>query len=199
MKYQNITNFLNTTSDNAPRFITKKWIEVHEQSFSAEDRYKPSKQMRFKKSMLRSDLCNFSDAYTVVKGTNPLTKTNVRGIIDIRNSFLAFKNNAPFTNCISKINNGFIDNAEDLDVVMLMYNLLEYSKNYRKTTGSLWNYYRDEPHDFPANNYNANRINSLLNTKAILKEKHQMQIEKMVKTLSKKIQRLTKILKLLFH
>ena len=199
MKYQNITNFLNTTSDNAPRFITKKWIEVHEQSFSAEDRYKPSKQMRFKKSMLRSDLCNFSDAYTVVKGTNPLTKTNVRGIIDIRNSFLAFKNNAPFTNCISKINNGFIDNAEDLDVVMLMYNLLEYSKNYRKTTGSLWNYYRDEPHDFPANNYNANRINSLLNTKAILKEKHQMQIEKMVKTLSKKIQRLRKILKLLFH
>ena len=199
MKYQNITNFLNTTSDNAPRFITKKWIEVHEQSFSAEDRYKPSKQMRFKKSMLRSDLCNFSDAYTVVKGTNPLTKLNVRGIIDIRNSFLAFKNNAPFTNCISKINNVLIDNAEDLDVVMLMYNLLEYSKNYRKTTGSLWNYYRDEPHDFPANNYNANRINSLLNTKAILQEKHQMQIEKMVKTLSKKIQRLTKILKLLFH
>ena len=84
--------------------------------------------MRFKKSMLRSDLCNFSDAYTVVKGTNPLTKLNVRGIIDIRNSFLAFKNNAPFTNCISKINNVLIDNAEDLDVVMPMYNLLEYNK-----------------------------------------------------------------------
>ena len=81
--------------------------------------------MRFKKSMLRSDLCNFSDAYTVVKGTNPLTKLNVRGIIDIRNSFLAFKNNAPFTNCISKINNVLIGNAEDLDVVMPMYNLLK--------------------------------------------------------------------------
>ena len=62
---------------------------------------------------------------------------------EIRN--LAFKKNASFINCISKINGIKIDNAEDLDVVMPMYNLLEYSKNYRKTTGSLWNYHRDEP------------------------------------------------------
>ena len=87
--------------------------------------------------MLRSDLCDFSDVCIVVKGDITLTKTNRRGIIDIRNRFLAFKNNAPFTNCISKINNVLIDNAEDLDIVMPMYNLLEYSKNYRKTTGSL--------------------------------------------------------------
>ena len=58
---------------------------------------------------------------------------------------MVFKNNAPFINCISKINGVKIDSAEDLDVVMSMYNLLEYSKNYRKTAGSLWNYYRDEP------------------------------------------------------
>ena len=58
---------------------------------------------------------------------------------------LVFKNNAPFINCTLKINGVKIDNAEDLDVVIPMYNLLEYSKNYRKTTGSLWNYYRDEP------------------------------------------------------
>ena len=58
---------------------------------------------------------------------------------------LVFKNNAPFINCTLKINGIKIDNAEDLDVAMPMYNLLEYSKNYRKTTGSLWNYYRDEP------------------------------------------------------
>ena len=58
---------------------------------------------------------------------------------------LFFKNNAPFINCISKINGIEIDNAEDLDVLMPIYNLLEYSKNYRKTTGSLWNYSRDEP------------------------------------------------------
>ena len=54
---------------------------------------------------------------------------------------MVFKNNAPFINCISKINGVKIDKAEDLDAVMPMYNLLEYSKNYRKTTGSLWNYY----------------------------------------------------------
>ena len=59
---------------------------------------------------------------------------------------LTLKNNAPFVSCISKINT-LIDNAEDLDIVMPMYNLLEYSKNYRKTTESFWNYYRDEPNE----------------------------------------------------
>ena len=58
---------------------------------------------------------------------------------------LAFKNNSPFISCILKINNTLIDNAEVLDIVMPMYNLIDYSKNYSKTTGSLWNYYRDEP------------------------------------------------------
>ena len=56
---------------------------------------------------------------------------------------LAFKNNAPFVSCISKINNTLIDNAEDLDILMPMNNLLEYSKNYSKATRSFWNYYRD--------------------------------------------------------
>ena len=168
MEYQKITNLLDTKSDNVPRFITKKWIEVHDQSVSAEDRYKPSKQIIFKTSILISDLCDFSDAYIVVKGTITLTKTNGRGIIDIRNRFLAFKNNAPFTNCISKINNVLIDNAEDLHVVMLMYNLFEYSKNYRKTRRSLWNYLRNELNNPPLNppvgnnpptsNYNADPI-----------------------------------------
>ena len=69
---------------------------------NAEDRYKPSKQIRFKKSTLRSDLGSFSDAYIVVKGTITLTKTNGRGIIDIRNRFLAFRNNAPFTNAYQR-------------------------------------------------------------------------------------------------
>ena len=53
---------MDKTSDNVPRFVTKKWVEVHDQSGSAEDRYKPSKEIRFKTSMLRSDLCNFADA-----------------------------------------------------------------------------------------------------------------------------------------
>ena len=67
---------------------------------------------------------------------------------------LAFKNNTPFVSCISKINNTFIDNAEDLDVVMPMHNLLEYNKNYSKTTESFWSYYRDEPNSDANNNIN---------------------------------------------
>ena len=93
-----------------------------------------------------------SDAYIVVKGYITLTKTENIGFIRVRNNFLAFKNNASFTSSILKINGTLIENAEDLDVVIPMYNLLEYSKNYRKTTGSLWNYYRDVSNDFSANN-----------------------------------------------
>ena len=137
MEYHKIAKLLGTTPDEVLRFITKKWIEVHDQSGNAEDRYKPSKQIRFKTSTVRSDLCDFSDVYIVIKGDITLTKTDGRGLIDIRNRFLAFKNNAPITNCISKINNVLIDNVEYLDVVMPMYNLLAYSKNYRKTTRSL--------------------------------------------------------------
>ena len=62
MEHQKITNLLDTTSDNVYRFITKRWLEVHDHSGSAEDRYKPSKQIRFKISMLRSDLYDYSDA-----------------------------------------------------------------------------------------------------------------------------------------
>ena len=97
MEYHKITKLLGTTPDEVLRFITKKWIEVHDQSGNAEDRYKPSKQIRFKTSMLRSDLCDFSDAYIVVKRDITLEKENRRGFIDIKNRFSAFKNNAPFT------------------------------------------------------------------------------------------------------
>ena len=97
MEYQKITSLLGTTLDEVPRFITKKWIEVHDQSGNAEDRYKPSKQIRFKTSMLRSDLCDFSDAYIVVKGTITVTDHNN----DAYDKKLAFKNNAPFISCIN--------------------------------------------------------------------------------------------------
>ena len=110
-------------------------LKIYDQSGNAEDRYNPS-QIILKTSMLRSDLCDFSDAY-IVKGTITLTKADGVRFMDIRNRFLAFKNITPFTNCISKINNELIDKAEVLDVVMPMYSLLEYSVNYRKTTESL--------------------------------------------------------------
>ena len=134
MEYQKITNLLDTTPDNVPRFIAKKWIEVPDQSGSTEDRYKPSKQIRFKTSILRSDLCDSSDVYIVLKGTITATDPNN----DKYDKKLAFKNNVLFVSWILKINNTLIDNAEYLDIVMFMYSLLEYSKNYSKTTtGSL--------------------------------------------------------------
>ena len=129
-----------------PRFITKKWVKVDDdQSGSTVDRYKPSIQIRFKTSMLRSDLFDFSDAYIVVNGTITVTGTSIRSRT---NRPLAFKNNAPFIIGI----NTLIDNTEDLVVVMPLYNLIEHSKNYRKATGSLWNCYRDELTDDRNNN-----------------------------------------------
>ena len=140
MEYQKITNLLGTTPDEVSRFITKKWVEVQDYPGNVEDRYKLSRPIRFKSSMLRSDLCDLSDAYIVVKGTITVADSNN----DAHDKRLVLKNNAPFTSCISKINNTLIHNAEDLHFVMPMYNLLEYRKNYSKTTGRFRNYYRDE-------------------------------------------------------
>ena len=140
MEFQKIVNFLDTTSDDKdlPRFVTKKWIKVYDQSGG---NYNANKEIRIKTSMLRSDLFDYSDAYIVLKATIIVVRPDNAK----RNKATAFENNAPFINCTSKMNGVKIDNAKDLYVVMPMYNLLEYCKNYSKTTGSLWNYYRDEP------------------------------------------------------
>ena len=142
MEIQKTVNLFDRTFDSKDlrRFVTKKWIEVDDQS---EKNYYVNKKIRIKTTMLRSDLCDFSDAYIVLK--RAIAVTNPDGVE--RNKAVAFKSNAPFINCISKINGVQIDNAGDLEVVMPMHNLLEYSKTYRKTTSSLWNCYRDEPSD----------------------------------------------------
>ena len=104
--------------------------------------------------MLRSNLCDYSDAYILVEGTITVAGNNLR---DRKNRPLILKNNAPFVSCITRINGELIEDADDLDIVMPMYNLLEYSKNYIKTIGSLHNYYRDELSD-DADNNNFNNI-----------------------------------------
>ena len=128
MEYQKITNLLSSTLDKkVPRFITKKWIEVNDQSGGV---YSADKQIRLKISMLRSDLCDYFDAYIVVKGKITVTKGfNNNANNNAYDKKLALKNNVPFISCISKISGVLIENAEDLDIVMPMYNLLEYSKN----------------------------------------------------------------------
>ena len=94
--------------------------------------------------MLKSSLCDYSDAYMLVKGTITVNNTAAAGAAaNNTNKKVIFENCAPFTNCISQINNTQIDNAKDIDIVMPMYSLIEYSDNYAKTTGSLWQYCKD--------------------------------------------------------
>ena len=92
--------------------------------------------------MLRSNLCDYSDAYILVKGKIVVTAPGA--VRDKRNRPVILKNNAPFVSCVTRNNGELIEDADDLEIVMPMHNLLEYSKNYRKTIGSLYNYYRDE-------------------------------------------------------
>ena len=96
--------------------------------------------------MLKSSLCDYSDAYILAKETISVNNTSAQGAAaNNTNKKVIFKNCAPFTNCISEINNTQIDNAKDIDIVMPMYNLIEYSDNYAKTTGRLWQYCKDKP------------------------------------------------------
>ena len=96
--------------------------------------------------MLKSSLCDYSDAYILVKRTISVNNPAADGAAANNNDRkVIFKNCAPFTNCISEINNTQIDNAKDIDIIMPMYNLIEYSDNYAKTTGSLWQYCKDIP------------------------------------------------------
>ena len=100
--------------------------------------------------MLKSNLCDYSDSYILVKGTITIAGAGDNAAArkaDERDKGVVFKNCAPFTNCISEINNTQVDNAKDIDIVMPMYNSIEYSDNYAKTSGSLWQYYRDEPNN----------------------------------------------------
>ena len=160
MEFNKINNLLGPAHDKVPRFITKRWIEVQSQSGST---YNASKQIRFKTSLLRSDLCDYSDAYVWVKGTITVTNPNNNANFDRR---LTLKNNAPFVSCISKINGKLVENTEDIDIVIPMYNLLEYSKNYEKTSGSLFNYYRDEPSEAEIVNDNGAINISIRNSKS---------------------------------
>ena len=118
-----------------------KWIEVN---YLSSGQYSANKNVRFTTSILRSDLRDCSDEYIVVKETITIEGD---GDNKKRDKKLSSKNNAPFRWCISKINNIFIDSKEDLDIVMAMHNLLEYSDNYSKTSGSLWNHYKDQIND----------------------------------------------------
>ena len=147
MEYDKINNLLlseDNESEQLSKFITREYVRVN----SLFNTYDENKSIRFKTPMLRSNLCDYSDAYILINGTITVTapgaNNGINNIRDKKNRSLILKNNAPFVSCITRINGELIEDADDLDIVMPMYNLLEYSKNYRKTIGLLYNYYRDE-------------------------------------------------------
>ena len=147
MEYQKIANLLDSASNQPSKFRTKNWVEINDESRGTYT----SNDIKFKTTMLRSNLCDYADAYILVKGTITITRAGDNDAakrLDERNKGVIFKNCVPFTKCISRIKT---DNAQDINVVMPMYNLTEYSDNYSKTSGSLWQYYKDEPNDNLAN------------------------------------------------
>ena len=152
MEYDKINNLLlSEESENLSNFVTREYVKVN----SLSNTYDENKSIRFKTLMLRSYLCDHADAYILVNSTVTVAGNHPR---DRQNRPLILKNNAPFVSCITRINGELIEDAGDLDIVMPMYNLLEYSKNYKKTIGSLYNYYRDElNNDANLNNF-ANNI-----------------------------------------
>ena len=130
MKYQKIANLLTDASNKPSKFRTRNWVEIND---DIRGTYSPNKHIRFKTAMLRSSLCDYSDAYILVKGNITVNNTAAAGTAaNNTNKKVIFKNCAPFTKCISKINNTQIDNAQYIDIVMPMYNLIEYSDNYSK-------------------------------------------------------------------
>ena len=121
MEHQKIANLLNDESNKPSKFRTKNWVEINDDVRGV---YSPNKQIRFKTSMLRSSLCDYSDAYILVKGNITVNNTAAAGAdANNTNKKVIFKNYAPFTNCISKVNNTQIDNTEYIVIVMPMYNL----------------------------------------------------------------------------
>ena len=153
-------NLLDDTTNQLSKFRTRNWVELIDESKRKYD----NSNIEFETSMMRSNLWDYSDAYILVKGI--ITVPNMAAVsaaVNNTNIKVIFKNCIPFTECITEISNTKIDDAQDIDIVMPMYNLLEYSNVYLNTLQSLWHYYRDEPAldvndniiDFPANNNNS--------------------------------------------
>ena len=128
MEYQKISNLLNDATNKPSKFRTSNWVEINDNIRGA---YSPNKQIRFKTLMLQSTLCDYRDSYIIVEENISVDNTAAAAAAaNNAKKKVIFKNCAPCTNCISKMNNTQIDNAKYIDIVMPMYNLIEYSDNY---------------------------------------------------------------------
>ena len=147
METRKIINFLNDSSNKESKFATKKWYVIYSQT--AKGKYKQGNTIRFETETTKSSLYDYSDAFILVTGNTTVAASN--------NIDIAFKNCAPCSTCKTVINDVFLDEANYIYIAMLMYNLIEYSDNYSDTSGSLWQFKRDE---IPANNANFTIDNS---------------------------------------
>ena len=127
MEFDKISNLLGSESESneMSKFVTREYVKIN----SLSNTYNENKSIRFKTPMLRSDLRDYADAYILVNGTIMVAGNHPR---DRQNRPVILKSNAPFISYITRINNKLIEDAEDLDIVMPMYNLLEYSKNLER-------------------------------------------------------------------
>ena len=147
MEYQKIINLLDNTPNQLSKFRTKNWIEIKYQSSGV---YNVNSDIRFKTTMLKSSLYDYSDAYILAKRRITITGAGANATArqaEEGDKGVIFKNFAPFINCKTEINNTEIGNPKDIDIVLPMYNLIEYSDSYSKTSGSLWQYYRGDTND----------------------------------------------------
>ena len=143
MEFQKIANLIDGVSNQPSKFITKNWVEINDESRGT---YNVNSHIKFKTTMLKSSLCDYSGGYIIVQGTISVNNTAADGAAaNNTNKKVIFKNCASFTNCLSEINNTQVDNAKDIDILIPMYNLIEYSHNYAKTSGSLWQYCLEKP------------------------------------------------------
>ena len=127
---------LDNTLNQPSKFRTKHWVEINDESRGA---YDTNSQIKCKTITLKSSLCDCNDKYMLVSGY--ITVNNIaadNADLNNANKKVIFKNCAPFTNCISEINNTQVGSAKDIDIVMPMHNLIEYNDNYLKTSGSFW-------------------------------------------------------------
>ena len=134
METQKIINLLNSTENEYSKYATKKWYVIDSES---KRNYSHENPIKFLTNTLESSICYYSDAYILVTGNINVTGGN-------NNTKVAFKNCSPFRKCRTEINETFIDEADFIDITMPMYNLIEYSDNYSDTSGSLWQFKRDE-------------------------------------------------------
>ena len=137
METQKIANLLCNT-DESSEFATRKWYVINDQNSTGYgDGDENGTTIKFETKVIKSNLCDYSDAYILVTGDITATGGDA-------NTKVAFKNCAPFTKCVTHINDEHVDNANNLNIVMPMYNLIEYSDNYSDTSGRLWQFKRDE-------------------------------------------------------